>query len=72
MRLDVAQTTNVQLTKSVTTHLVPVTLAKSVHPFAILAIVQLELIVLLKITGKHVDADLHLLEMVLCPVLNVS
>ena len=61
-----------QLTKSVTTHLVQVTLAKSVHPFAILAIVQLELIVLLKITEKHVDADLLSPEMVMQPVLNVS
>ena len=72
MRLDVAQTTNVQLIKSVTMLLVQVTLAKSVHPFAILEIVQLELIVLLKITEKHVDADLLSPEMVLYHVLNVS
>ena len=68
LRPDVAQTTNVQLTKSVTTLLVQVTLAKSVHPFAILEIVQSELIVLLKITEKHVDADLLLPETVLCHV----
>ena len=68
LRLDVAQTTNVQLIKSVTMLLVQVTLAKSVHPFAILEIVQLELIVLLKITEKHVDADLLLPETVLCHV----
>lgn len=45
---------------------------KNVNPSVILVTVPLEQIVLLKITEKHVDADLLSLEMAMQPVLNVS
>ena len=45
---------------------------KNVNLSVTLATAPLEQIVLLKITEKHVDADLLSLEMVMQPVLNVS